>query len=186
MIADGEMSSEELVRAHLEQVERINPVVNAMVTLVADSALAQARVADKARASGAELGPLHGLPIAVKDLQNTAGILTTEGSLIYKDRVPTEDALIVERVKRAGAIVIGKSNTPEFGAGSQTFNAVFGSTKNPYDVRKTCGGSSGGSGVALATGMLPMATGSDLGGSLRNPAAWSNVVGIRPSPREKC
>ncbi|MBT5252597.1 MAG: amidase, partial [Chloroflexi bacterium] len=128
------------------------------------------------------MGPLYGLPIAIKDLQNTKGILTTQGSLIYKDFVPESDALIVERVKKAGAIVIGKSNTPEFGAGSQTFNAVFGSTKNPYDVGKTCGGSSGGAGVALATGMTTIATGSDLGGSLRNPAAWSNVVGIRPSP----
>lgn len=182
MIADGEISSEELIGAHLAQIERVNPSVNAMVTMVADSALEQAREADKARSAGDEIGALHGLPIAIKDLQNTAGILTTQGSPIYKDNVPTSDALIVERVKSAGAIVIGKSNTPEFGAGSQTFNPVFGSTKNPYDVSKTCGGSSGGAGVALATGMTTIATGSDLGGSLRNPAAWSNVVGIRPSP----
>ncbi|MBC8453142.1 MAG: amidase, partial [Chloroflexi bacterium] len=153
MIADGEISSEELIGAHLAQIERVNPSVNAMVTMVADSALEQAREADKARSAGDEIGALHGLPIAIKDLQNTAGILTTQGSPIYKDNVPTSDALIVERVKSAGAIVIGKSNTPEFGAGSQTFNPVFGSTKNPYDVSKTCGGSSGGAGVALATGM---------------------------------
>ena len=182
MIADGDISSEELVRLHLEQIERVNPAVNAMVTMVAESAIEQARKADRARIDGKQLGRLHGLPIAVKDLHNTAGILTTQGSPIYKDYVPTEDDLIVERVKRAGAIVVGKSNTPEFGAGSQTFNAVFGSTKNPYDVTKTCGGSSGGTGVALACGMVPIATGSDLGGSLRNPAAWSNVVGIRPAP----
>jgi amidase len=150
--------------------------------MVADSALDQACEADMARMNGEEMGPLYGLPIAVKDLQNTKGILTTQGSPIYKDFVPSSDALIVERVNKAGAIVIGKSNTPEFGAGSQTFNPVFGSTKNPYDVSKTCGGSSGGAGVALATGMTTIATGSDLGGSLRNPAAWSNVVGIRPSP----
>ena len=182
LIADGEILSEELVNAHLDQIERLNPAVNAMVTMVAESALEQACEADMARMDGEEMGPLYGLPIAIKDLQNTKGILTTQGSLIYKDFVPESDALIVERVKKAGAIVIGKSNTPEFGAGSQTFNAVFGSTKNPYDVGKTCGGSSGGAGVALATGMTTIATGSDLGGSLRNPAAWSNVVGIRPSP----
>ena len=182
LIADGEILSEELVNAHLDQIERLNPAVNAMVTMVAESALEQACEADMARMDGEEMGPLYGLPIAIKDLQNTKGILTTQGSLIYKDFVPESDALIVERVKKAGAIVIGKSKTPEFGAGSQTFNAVFGSTKNPYDVGKTCGGSSGGAGVALATGMTTIATGSDLGGSLRNPAAWSNVVGIRPSP----
>jgi len=182
LVASGDISSEELVSAHLAQIARVNPAVNAMVTLVVDSSLEQAREADKARSSGVKLGALHGLPIAIKDLQDTAGILTTQGSPIYKDHVPATDALIVQRVKNAGAIVIGKSNTPEFGAGSQTFNAVFGSTKNPYDVSKTCGGSSGGAGVALATGMVSIATGSDLGGSLRNPAAWSNVVGIRPSP----
>ncbi len=182
LVADGEISSEELVGAHLAQIDAINPTVNAIVTLVGDSALEQAREADRIRSAGGELGVLHGLPIAIKDLQNTAGILTTQGSPIYKDHVPTSDALIVERVKNAGAIVIGKSNTPEFGAGSQTFNAVFGATKNPYDLNKTCGGSSGGAGVALATGMVSIATGSDLGGSLRNPAAWSNVVGIRPAP----
>jgi amidase len=182
LIADGEILSEELVNAHLDQIERVNPSVNAMVTLVAESALEQACEADMTRLAGENMGPLHGLPIAIKDLQNTKGILTTQGSPIYKDFVPDSDALIVERVKKAGAIVIGKSNTPEFGAGSQTFNTVFGSTKNPYDLSKTCGGSSGGAGVALATGMTTIATGSDLGGSLRNPAAWSNVVGIRPGP----
>ncbi len=182
LVSDGEVSSEELVRAHLDQIERVNPTVNAMVTMVAEDALDQACEADMARMAGEKMGSLYGLPIAIKDLQNTKGILTTHGSPIYADNVPDSDALIVERVKKAGAIVIGKSNTPEFGAGSQTFNSVFGSTKNPYDVSKTCGGSSGGAGVALATGMTTIATGSDLGGSLRNPAAWSNVVGIRPSP----
>ncbi|MCI0775618.1 MAG: amidase [Chloroflexi bacterium] len=181
LIADGEISSVELVGAHLEQIGKVNPVVNAMVTMVAESAMEQAGLADKARSTGEELGPLHGLPIAIKDLQDTAGILTTHGSPIYKDNVPARDALIVERVKNAGAIVVGKSNTPEFGAGSQTFNPVFGATRNPYDTTRTCGGSSGGAGVALACGMVPIATGSDHGGSLRNPAAWSNVVGIRAS-----
>lgn len=181
LIADGEISSVELVGAHLEQIGKVNSVVNAMVTMVAESAMEQAGLADKARSTGEELGPLHGLPIAIKDLQDTAGILTTHGSPIYKDNVPARDALIVERVKNAGAIIVGKSNTPEFGAGSQTFNPVFGATRNPYDTTRTCGGSSGGAGVALACGMVPIATGSDHGGSLRNPAAWSNVVGIRAS-----
>ena len=182
LLADGEISSQELVTAHLNQIERVNPSVNAIVTLVAESALAQAKAADKSRISGVGVGPLHGMPVLINDLQDTKGILTTQGSPIYKDHVPDSDALIVDRLKQAGAIIIGKSNTPEFGAGSQTFNALFGATSNPYDVTKTCGGSSGGAGVALATGMVSIATGSDLGGSLRNPAAWSNVVGIRPTP----
>ncbi len=182
LLADGEISSQELVTAHLNQIERVNPSVNAIVTLVSESALDQAKAADKLRISGVRVGPLHGMPVLIKDLQDTKGILTTQCSPIYKDHVPDSDALIVDRLKQAGAIIIGKSNTPEFGAGSQTFNALFGATSNPYDVTKTCGGSSGGAGVALATGMVPVATGSDLGGSLRNPAAWSNVVGIRPTP----
>ena len=125
---------------------------------------------------------LHGLPVAHKDLVDTAGIRTTRGSLFYRDNVPTRDALIVTRIRAAGAITCGKTNTPEFGAGSQTFNSVFGATRNPYDLTKTCGGSSGGAAVALACGMLPIADGSDTGGSLRNPAAFCNVVGLRPSP----
>jgi amidase len=131
---------------------------------------------------GKPVGQLHGLPHAVKDLALTDGIRTTFGSRIYKDFIPGEDALFVERLKHAGAIIIGKTNTPEFGAGSQTFNEVFGATRNPYDLSKTCGGSSGGAAVALACGMLPLADGSDLGGSLRNPASFCNVVGFRPSP----
>ena len=124
---------------------------------------------------------MHGLPIGIKDLAETSGIKTTYGSLVYKSFFPKTDALIVKRIKEAGAIVIGKTNTPEFGAGAQTFNEVFGDTRNPYDTTKTCGRSSGGSAVALATGMVPLASGSDLGGSLRNPAAFCNVVGFRPS-----
>ena len=133
-------------------------------------------------ARGGPLGALHGLPVAHKDLVDTAGIRTTRGSPFYRDHVPTRDALIVTRMRAAGAITLGKTNTPEFGAGSQTFNAVFGATRNPYDVSKTCGGSSGGAAVALACGMVPIADGSDTGGSLRNPAAFCNVVGFRPSP----
>jgi amidase len=168
--------------AHLAQIERVNPKVNAIVTLVAEQALASAARADEDIARRRPLGPLHGLPVAHKDLVDTAGIRTTRGSPFYKDNVPTRDAEIVARIKRAGALTLGKTNTPEFGAGSNTFNTVFGATKNPYDVTKTCGGSSGGAAVALACGMVPIADGSDTGGSLRNPAAFCNVVGFRPSP----
>ena len=176
------LSAREVVAAHLDQIERVNPRVNAIVTLVADQAMARARVADDELARGSAVGPLHGLPIAHKDLQLTKGIRTTFGSPIFKDFVPREDSLLVERMKRAGAIAVGKTNTPEFGAGSQTFNPVFGATLNPYDRTKTCGGSSGGAAVALACGMLPIADGSDMGGSLRNPASFCNAVGLRPSP----
>jgi amidase len=146
----------------------------------------QASLADEWQArglkQGAPLAPLHGLPVAHKDLFETAGIRTTFGSRIYKDHVPDRDAIIVERARQAGAIAIGKTNTPEFGAGAQTFNEVFGATANPYDVTKTCGGSSGGSAVALACGMVPLADGSDHASSLRNPAAFCGVVGLRPAP----
>ena len=177
-----ELSAREVVAAHLEQIARVNPTVNAIVTLVAEQALARALEADEALARGRVIGPLHGLPIAHKDLQPTKGIRTTFGSPIFKDFIPAEDSLLVERIRHAGAILVGKTNTPEFGAGSQTFNAVFGATLNPYDRTKTCGGSTGGGAVALACGMLPLADGSDMGGSLRNPASFCNVVGMRPSP----
>jgi amidase len=177
-----ELSAQEVMAAHLAQIERVNPHVNAIVTLLPDGAMAQARAADEALARGANVGPLHGLPIAHKDLTLTKGIRTTFGSPIFADFVPDRDALIVERLKRAGAITLGKTNTPEFGAGSQTFNPLFGATRNPYDLTKTCGGSSGGAAVALACGMLPIADGSDMGGSLRNPANYCNIVGFRPSP----
>ena len=175
------LSSEELMRAHLEQIERVNPKVNALVTLLPERALEGARAADRRVRAGDAVGPLHGLPIAHKDLMPTAGIRTTFGSPIYRDHVPDQDGLLVERVRAAGAILIGKTNTPEFGAGSQTFNPVFGVTRNPWDLDKTCGGSSGGAAAALAAGMLPIADGSDFGGSLRNPASFCNVVGLRPS-----
>jgi len=181
-IQKREVSARDVMTAHLARVERVNPKVNAVVTLVAERAMADAARADEMQARGAKLGPLHGLPVAHKDLVDTAGIRTTRGSPFYRDHVPTRDALIVSRIRAAGAITLGKTNTPEFGAGSQTFNTVFGATRNPYDVSKTCGGSSGGAAVALACGMVPIADGSDTGGSLRNPAAFCNVVGIRPSP----
>ena len=174
-----EISAREVVTAHLAQIERVNPKVNAIVTLTAEQALAEADRADSAILHGEILGPLHGLPVAHKDLQPTRGIRTTFGSPIYRDHVPEADSLLVERIKRAGAIAIGKTNVPEFGAGSQTFNPVFGVTRNPYDTSKTCGGSSGGAAAALACGLVPLADGSDMGGSLRNPANFCNVVGLR-------
>ena len=182
MIRDKKVSAREVMEAHLAQIDRVNPKVNAIVTMDAEQALAQAGNADEALAKGEPCGILHGLPMGVKDLRPTKGMLTTYGSPIYKDHVPDTDAIIVEREKAAGAIIVGKTNTPEFGAGAQTFNEVFGATRNPYDLDKTCGGSSGGSAVALACGMLPLADGSDTGGSLRNPAAFCNIVGFRTSP----
>ncbi len=173
-----ELSAVEVMEAHLAQIERVNPQVNAIVTLVGERALAEARMADQ----GPPGGVLHGLPVAHKDLNDTAGIRTTYGSPIYRRWIPAESSLIVERLHEAGAIAVGKTNVPEFGAGSQTFNEVFGATRNPYALDRTCGGSSGGAAVALACGLVPIADGSDMGGSLRNPASFCNVVGLRPSP----
>jgi amidase len=184
MIRKREVSATEVMKAFLGQIERVNPKVNAIVTLVPEQALKQARALDRrlAKPRTASAGPLAGLPIAYKDLVPTKGIRTTYGSLIYADHVPAEDHAIVERLTVAGAITLGKTNTPEFGAGSQTFNKVFGATLNPYDTAMTCGGSSGGAAAAVACGMLPFADGSDLGGSLRNPGNFCNVVGLRPTP----
>ncbi|MBS1854237.1 MAG: amidase [Acidobacteria bacterium] len=181
LIRAKKLSAREALAAHLKQIERVNPKVNAIVTLVAEMAQAAAARADEMQARGEKLGPLHGLPVAHKDLEETRGIRTTFGSPLYRDFIPAEDSLVVERMRRAGAITIGKTNTPEFGAGSQTFNQVFGATRNPYDLTKTCGGSSGGAAVALVCGLTPVASGSDAGGSLRNPAAFCNVAGFRPS-----
>ncbi len=181
-IARRSVSVREVVEAHLQQIDRVNPQVNAVVTLEAEAALEQADSADAGLAAGVAGGALFGLPMAIKDLVETRGMRTTYGSGLFQDYVPDFDALLVERVREAGAIVVGKTNTPEFGAGSQTFNEVFGATRNPWDLTKTCGGSSGGGAVAVACGMLPVADGSDLGGSLRNPASFCNVVGFRPSP----
>ena len=177
-----QLSAVEVMQAHLAQIARVNPTVNAIVTLDAEGAMAKAKAADSRQAKGEVLGPLHGLPIAHKDLFLTRGMRTTQGSPIFKDSVPDQSMLVVDRSWDAGAICVGKTNTPEFGAGSQTFNTVFGATRNPYDLTKTCGGSSGGAAVVLATGMVPLADGSDLGASLRNPGNFCNVVGFRPSP----
>src|SRR5437868_8699997 len=181
MIRAGKLSAREALAGHLKQIEHVNPKVNAIVTLVAEMAADAAAKADEMQAHKQNLGPLHGLPVAHKDLFETRGIRTTFGSPLYKDYIPIEDDIVVERIAKAGAITIGKTNTPEFGAGSQTFNKVFGATHNPYDLSKTCGGSSGGAAVTLACGMAPIVSGSDTGGSLRNPAAFCNVVGFRPS-----
>ena len=182
MIRGREVSASELMQAHLSRTAAVNPELNAIVTLVADTASSDAQRADDALSRGDQVGPLHGLPVAHKDLVLTRGIRTTFGSPIFSSFVPDQNALLVDRLHAAGAITVGKTNTPEFGAGSQTFNAVFGSTRNPWDLEKTCGGSSGGAAVALSAGMVALADGSDMGGSLRNPASFCNVVGLRPSP----
>src|SRR5579864_5871011 len=181
LIRAKKLSAREALAAHLKQIERVNPKVNAIVTLVPEMAADAATKADEMQAHGEQLGPLHGLPVAHKDLLETRGIRTTFGSPLFKDYVPAQDDIVVERMRRAGAITIGKTNVPEFGAGSQTFNKVFGATRNPYDLTKTCGGSSGGAAVSLACGLAPVVSGTDTGGSLRNPAAFCNVVGFRPT-----
>ena len=178
-IRSKEISCVEVMQAHIAQIDRVNPKVNAIITYHPEQALESANAADAALQRGDEVGVLHGLPVAHKDLVDTAGVRTTYGSPIYADHIPQQDMLMVERLKQAGAISVGKTNTPEFGAGSQTFNEVFGATLNPYDLSKTCGGSSGGAAVALSCGMVPIADGSDLGGSLRNPSNFCNIVGFR-------
>ena len=182
LLAAGEVSSRELVAAHLDRIAVVDDRVNAVVTRVPELAMAAAARADEVHAAGGSLGPLHGIPVAHKDLTDTAGIRTTYGWGPTRDFVPAENSLIVDRIQGAGAITVGKTNVPEHGAGSQTFNAVFGATRNPYDLSRTVGGSSGGAAAALAARMIPLADGSDMGGSLRNPAAFCNVVGFRVSP----
>jgi amidase len=189
LIRTRKLSAAEGMSAYIAQIERLNPKVNAIVTFLPEQAIEAAKRFDArlartkdAGADGPIPGPLAGLPIAYKDMIQTKGMRTTFGSPIYADHVPTEDHVLVERLTAAGAITLGKTNTPEFAAGSQTFNKVFGATLNPYDLEKTCGGSSGGAAVAVACGMLPFADGSDLGGSLRNPGNFCNVVGFRPTP----
>jgi amidase len=181
-IQTKQLSCVEVMNATLDRIEELNPKVNAIVSLQDRGSLVQqAKTRDEQLARGEYLGWMHGFPHAVKDLAATKGIRTTQGSRIFKDFVPTADAIMVERLRRAGAIIIGKTNTPEFGLGSNTYNDVFGKTLNAYDQSKTSGGSSGGAGVALALHMLPVADGSDHGGSLRNPAAFNNVFGFRTS-----
>jgi amidase len=181
-IRSKQVSCVEVMKAYLDRIERLNPRVNAIVSICDRGQLiAQARERDAQLARGEYLGWMHGFPQAIKDLETTAGIRTTLGSPLFKDFIPTYDSIMVERIKRAGAIIIGKTNTPEFGLGSQSYNPVFGTTLNAYDQTKTAGGSSGGAAVALALRMLPVADGSDHAGSLRNPAAFNNVLGFRTS-----
>ena len=173
----------EVMQAVLARIDAVNPTVNAYVTVARESALAAARRATQAFGRrGAPLPPLHGVPVSIKDLTATKGIRTTWGSLAYRDHVPEKDDLVVERLKAAGAIVVGKTNTPEFGAGGNTFNALFGATRNPWNPALTSGGSSGGAAVAVACGMGPIAQGTDLGGSVRVPASFCGVLGFRPTP----
>ena len=181
LIDSKEISAVELLEAHETRIAAVNPHVNAIVTHTPEIARNAAKRVDAAIAAGKNPGLLAGLPTVHKDLAETAGIRTTWGSARFKDYVPNRNALIVQRQIDAGAVTLGKSNTPEWGAGSQTFNEVFGATVNPYDLTKTCGGSSGGAGAALAARMVPIADGSDLGGSLRNPGSFNNVVGFRTS-----
>src|SRR5881397_3281445 len=181
LVAAREVSPVAVVQAALERVDRYNPVLNAVVTLN-ERALDDARELERRLARGEQPGPLTGLPVGIKDVTPVAGLRTTYGSPLYADHVPTEDALVVQRLRAAGALVLGKTNCPEFAAGGNTFNEVFGRTRNPWDPSRSAGGSTGGGAAALATGMIALAEGTDLGGSLRIPAAFCGVVGLRPSP----
>jgi Asp-tRNA(Asn)/Glu-tRNA(Gln) amidotransferase A subunit family amidase len=182
LIGAKRLSPSELVESCIARIEQVNPAVNAVVATCFERARAEARAATEAVMRGDELGPLHGLPLGVKDLNDTEGLVTTYGSPLYRDHVPEKDELLVARLRRAGAIVLGKTATPEFGAGGNTtVNPVHGYTRNAFDLARACGGSSGGSGVALACGMMPLCTGSDSGGSLRKPATFSGVAAIRPT-----
>ena len=181
LIHSRKLSAREVMAAYLGQINRLNPKVNAIVAkLDDDQCLALADEADLLIARREKVGPLHGLPIAFKDLEAAVGFPWTRGSRIYGNDMPTEDTVLVERLRKAGVIPIGKTNVSEFGMGSHTYNKVYGTTLNPYDLTKSAGGSSGGAGAALATGLLPLADGSDLGGSLRNPANFNNIVASAP------
>ena len=189
LIGRKALSPVELLESCLRRVEAVNPAVNAVVALDPERARAAAREAEAAVMRGGEFGPLHGLPVGIKDLEEVAGLRTTYGSPIFRDFVPEADCGMVARIRAAGGVILGKTNTPEFGAGANTRNAVYGATGNPFDPTRSAAGSSGGSAAALATGMAPLCSGSDTGGSLRNPAAFCGIVGFRPSaglvPNEK-
>jgi Asp-tRNA(Asn)/Glu-tRNA(Gln) amidotransferase A subunit family amidase len=182
LLGRGQLRAQELMASCLERIQAVNPSVNAIVDLDAHSALAFAEAADEQRRRGDSLGALHGLPIGIKDLNDARGLKTTHGSPLYADNIAEHDEHLVANLRNAGGLIVAKTNTPEFGAGSNTTNAVYGPTRNPFDLCRTPGGSSGGAAVALATGMLPLCHGSDSGGSLRAPATWSGVASIRPSP----
>ncbi|MCU0419210.1 MAG: amidase [Cyclobacteriaceae bacterium] len=181
-IRNKRVSAVDVMNAFYDRIELVNPKVNAIVALLPrNEALALAQQADEDLAAGKPVGKLHGMPWALKDMEDVKGFPTTKGSLLYKDNYPQEDGLLAARLRAAGALFIGKTNVPEFGAGSNTFNPVYGPTLNPFNLALTCGGSTGGGAVAIVTGMLPICDGSDTGGSLRNPGSWNNVVGFRPS-----
>ncbi|HEV7870783.1 MAG TPA: amidase [Modestobacter sp.] len=182
LLRDREVTARELMDAHLDRIERLDPQLNAIITLDPEGARTAADAADARLAAGEPVGPLHGLPVAHKDTHATGGMRTTWGSPLHAETVPAHDELVVARLKAAGAIRVGKTNVPEFAAGSHTFNTLFGATHNPYRHGLSAGGSSGGAAAALAAGLVPLAEGSDMGGSLRNPAAFCNVVGLRPTP----
>jgi amidase len=182
LIGTGKLSPTELLESCVKRIEKTNSKVNAIVAMDVNAARKGARAAEETMRKGGEPGLLGGLPVGVKDLQATAGLRSTWGSLLFKDHVPVEDELSVANVRKAGGVILAKTNTPEFGAGANTTNRVYGPTGNPFDPAKTPAGSSGGSAVALALGMVPLATGSDYGGSLRTPASFCGVVGFRPSP----
>ncbi len=182
LIRSRKLSAREVMEAHLAQINRVNPKINAIVARLDDNqCVALADEADRHLARRETVGPLHGLPVAFKESEAAVGFPRTRGSPIYKDEMPTEDSVLVERLRKAGAIPIGKTNVSEFGMGSHSYNKVYGTTLNPYDLTKSAGGSSGGAGAALAAGLLPLADGSDLGGSLRNPANFNNIVALRPT-----
>ncbi|MGI6548794.1 MAG: amidase [Syntrophomonadales bacterium] len=181
LIRNKEVSPVEIVNQLLARIEAINPQINAFCTVAAEQARAEAQKAEEKVMGGEEMGPLHGVPIAIKDLTSTAGIRTTHGSLVFKDNVPEEDAIIVKRIKKAGAIILGKTNTPEFGHKGTTDNLLFGTTKNPWNLDMTSGGSSGGSAAAVASGLVPFAEGSDGGGSIRIPSCFCGVFGFKPT-----
>jgi amidase len=180
-VAARELSPVEVIEATLERVNTLNPRLNAIVTLN-EHALEDARALERRLAAGESVGPLAGVPVGIKDVTQVAGLRTTFGSPLYRDHIPSEDALVVQRLRAAGAIILGKTNTPEFAAGGNTWNDVFGRTRNPWNPARSAGGSTGGGAAALATGMIALAEGTDLGGSLRIPASFCGVVGLRPSP----
>jgi amidase len=181
MLKKRELSALELLEATTARIERVNPRINAIVSLELEAARKRAVQIDEARVHGGELGPLAGLPLAIKDTEPTKGIRTTFGSPVYRDLIPDQNSAMVERLVAAGAIIIGKTNVPEFALGSHTFNPIFGATRNPWNIALSAGGSSGGAAAGVASGMLPFADGTDFGGSLRNPGSFNNLLGLRTS-----